>query len=125
MADQVIQIKDGSDNAFPKGSISIAALGNGSSGITHYGYVVKDVSTKSCRIFIVARSSSNISTTMVLATVPSGYRPAQNASLFGAVAAADGLMNAFYGTVKTDGSITQGAGSTIREVFLIGEYLCE
>ena len=107
------------------GAASIVSLSNGASGVTQYGYILKDPTTKTCRIFVVARSSSNISTSTILAVVPSGYRPKANVSLFGAVAAADGLMNAYFGTVKTDGSITQSAGSTIREVFFTGEYLYE
>lgn len=107
------------------GTSKIVSLESGASSVNHYGYVCKDPNTGTCRIWVVARSSSNISTTTVLAVVQSGYRPKTNVSLFGAVAAADGLMNAFYGTLKTNGEITQGAGSTIREVFLTGEYLCE
>ena len=107
------------------GKASLISLLDGASGVTQFGYVCKDPTTKTCRIFVVARSSSNIATNTLLAVVPSEYRPKTNVSVFGVVSTASGGINAYHGTVTADGGIYQAAGSTIREVFLTGEYLYE
>lgn len=97
-------------------------LGSGSSGITQFGRVWKDPNTKTCRIQVVARKSTDISTNEVLATVPSGFRPKVNYSLYGYFYTGGNLIAAYYGTIFTNGDVRQNLGNSIREVFLVGEY---
>ena len=102
-----------------------ADLGDGTSGISHYGRVWKDPNTKTCRIQIAARKSSDIATSDVLATVPSGFRPTENSPIYGYFYTSSGLVAAYYGAVNANGDVRQYLGNTIREVFLVGEYSYE
>lgn len=69
-----------------------------------------------------ARKDTDISTSEVLATVPSGFRPTENYPLYGYFYTGGKLVVAYYGQVTTAGDIKQNLGNSIREVFLVGEY---
>lgn len=99
-----------------------AELGNGSSGITQFGRVWKDPNTKTCRVQVSARKSTDISTNDILATIPSGFRPTANYALYGYFYTGGNLVAAYYGIVNAAGDIKQSLGNSIREVFLVGEY---
>lgn len=86
-----------------------------------FGYYVYSPSDRMVRIYISARSSSNITTSTVLGVIPSGYRPSSNATLVGAMGTGTG-MAAYKGHVNTSGEIYQDIGNTLREIFLVGEY---
>ena len=95
----------------------------GDAGITMFGAVVKDTNSNTARLYMVARSTSNITPSSILAVIPDGYRPAVNTSLYGFFYNAGGVSAVYYGTAGSSGNITQALGSTIREVFLCGEYM--
>ena len=97
------------------------ALGAGDASVTSNGFLFYDPASKSIRIYLSARSTSNITTNTVLATIPDGYRPSENTLLVGFFYAS-GVNAAYFGTAQTSGNIVQQLGNTIREVFLIGEY---
>ena len=102
----------------------IEATTNGASGITQEGKVVKDPSTGTCRIYFRCQSDSNIGTGVVLGNIPDGFRPKENVSVYGIfkTSSTSNPFYSFHGNVATTGAITQSAGSTIRDVFLVGEY---
>ena len=99
------------------------ALLDGDAGITMFGAVVKDTNNNTARIYMVARSTSNITPSSILAVIPDGYRPAVNTALYGFFYNSGGVSAVYYGTAGASGYITQALGSTIREVFLCGEYM--
>lgn len=96
-------------------------LGSGSSGVTSFGRGVYDPNTKTVRISVAARSPSDMTTSTILATIPEGYRPPGNISIYGTFSTGGG-MAAYYGTANTNGNITQSLGNSVREAFLYGEY---
>jgi len=95
----------------------------GDAGITMFGAVVKDTNSNTARLYMTARSTSNITPRSILAVIPEGYRPAESTSLYGFFYTSSGVSAVYYGTAGSSGYITQALGSTIREVFLCGEYM--
>ncbi len=94
----------------------------GESGITTFARGIYDPVSRTVRIYLSARSTSNITTAMALATIPEAYRPAETKTLLGCMVNNANLNAVYYGYANTDGTITQRLGNTIREVFLCGEY---
>ena len=104
------------------GKVEIALLETVTTGVTCYGRVVKDPTTKTVRLYMVARSSSNITPTTVMAIVPEGFRPTGNEALYGTMMTSGNTIAAYYAILKSDGTVTQSLGSAIREVAVSGEY---
>lgn len=74
------------------------------------------------RIYGYAYSSSDISTSSALATIPSKYRP--SGVVYGAcgLCASDGLYRAYSCSFRNTGRIQQGFSGTVRRVTFFGEY---
>ena len=105
----------------PQNTAISGALTSPTSGITTNGRWFYDPNSSTVRVYLYARSSSNITASMTLATIPSEYRPSSNWALFGFMTSG-GSGVAYSGRVDTNGNITQQLGSQCREVFLCGEY---
>lgn len=99
----------------------VFVLGSGSAGVTSFGRGTYDPNTNTVRIVVAARSTSDITTSTILATIPAGYRPPSNISIYGFFATSGGTA-AYYGTANANGNITQSLGSSVREAFMYGEY---
>lgn len=100
------------------------SVGSADTGISNYGYATYDPNSNTVRVYLSARNTSaNIPTTAVLGTIPAGYRPSVDTYLAAFLSIADGTSHAYRGVVKTDGTIHQSLGNTIREVMLVGEYI--
>lgn len=97
-------------------------LGAGASGVTSLGVGYYDPNSHTVRIYLYARSNSNINTSTVLATIPSQYRPADNFALFGMFSTGSVRGVANYGTARTNGNVTQVFSNEVREALLVGEY---
>ena len=85
------------------------------------GYGFYDKSTDTVRLYMYGADSANISTSTVLFTVPSAYRPPQNigAPMMFATTAGSG---AHYATVSTNGEVKQTASSSLRQFLAFCEY---
>lgn len=59
-------------NKLKSGKAEIEYLTNVTSGVDTYGRVIKDPTTSTVRIFVVARSSSDMTGNTVLARIPEG-----------------------------------------------------
>ena len=85
-------------------------------------YLFKDNSTKTVRAYGYARSGSNMTTSTILFTVPSGYRPSET-KYFPIVGTTDTQYTAaYYGIVDSDGNVKQNLGGSAREVFIATEW---
>lgn len=105
------------------GTAEIAYLTDVTSGVSTYGRVVKDPTTSTVRIFVIARSNSDMTMNTVLARIPEGFRPKQNEALYGSfVVGASSIASTYYAVVDTSGYVKQGLSGTLRAVFLTGEY---
>lgn len=100
-----------------------ANITGAATGITQNGHYIVDQTNRTVRIYCVARSSSDISSTTVLGNIPAPYRPTEGSTLAGFFYTSMNTALAYYGTVATNGNITQAGGNTMREVLLIGEYI--
>lgn len=98
------------------------SLGAGASGVTSYGTGVYDPNTSTVRLYLIARSTSNMGFSTVLATVPEAYRPSSTVTLYGAMCV-NSLPFAYTGRLYTTGNIVQDLSASAREVFLCGEYV--
>ena len=85
------------------------------------GYGFYDKATDTVRLYMFGSDSANISTSTVLFTVPSAYRPPQNigAPMMFSTTAGSG---AHYATVGTNGEVKQAASSTLRQFMAFCEY---
>ena len=103
-------------------SATVFQLGAGDSGVTSFGTGIYDPNTSTVRIYLAARSASNIGFTTILATVPEAYRPSAVATLFGFFGVNSAPI-AYTGRLFTNGVILQDLSASAREVFLCGEYV--
>lgn len=97
------------------------ALTSATSEVEVGGRWVYDPNTRTVRVYMYARSSSNITTSTVLANIPSGYRPSGNWGLYGMIKTTEATWG-YYGRIDANGNITQQLGSIVRDVCLFGEY---
>lgn len=101
---------------------NIAYLTDVTSGVSTYGRVIKDPHTGTARIYVVARSNSDISTNTILALIPDGYRPKTVTAIYGFIITSSNVNTSYYGTVETDGRVLQNLTTTARACFFCGEY---
>ena len=101
--------------------VVVGALSGAASGVTTLGSYVYDPSIRTVRIYCASRSTDNITTSTVLANIPSAYRPKSNAYLVGFYTTA-GSGVAYQGQVWTNGNVTQTLGNAVREAIIVGEY---
>ena len=86
-----------------------------------FGVGKYDKATDTVRIYCFGVDTANLPQNTALFTIPSKYKPSGNVGVpmvFGSTGGA-GLS---YATVKSDGTIVQSAGSTLRSVITVGEY---
>ena len=103
-------------------SATVFQLGAGASTVTSFSTGIYDPNNSTVRIYLVARSTSDMGFSTVLATVPEAYRPAQQVTLYGAMKV-NNLPFCYVGRVLANGDIVQDLSSTARDVFLCGEYV--
>ena len=103
-------------------SATVFTLGAGASGITSMGIGIYDPNSSTVRIYLFARSTSNISGSTSIATIPEAYRPSVNTALYGMMSTPSTRGVAYYGRARANGDITQDLGNEVREVILVGEY---
>ena len=104
------------------GTAQIAYLTDVTSGVSTYGKVVKDPTTSTVRIFVVARSSSDMTGQTVLARIPNGFRPKQNEAIYGIIAVGGTNVSTYYGIAYPNGEIKQSLSSSARACYFSGEY---
>ena len=96
----------------------------GDTGITVFGHGVYDPVSRAVRIYLNARSASDISTASTLAVIPDGYRPATNLNrVTSVIVNAGGQVFVYHSAISTAGVIRQELTSTAREVFIAYEYV--
>lgn len=96
----------------------------GDAGITVFGHGVYDPVSRAVRIYLNARSSSDISTASTLAIIPDGYRPTSNLSRVTAVIVnSSNYTFVYHCAISTAGVIRQELTSSAREVFIAYEYV--
>lgn len=100
---------------------TVTTLDAGASGITAYSRLVYDPNTRTVRIFLSARSSSDIGLADALAVVPAAYRPSADVDFPGYISRGTAAA-AYRCIVKTDGRILQGYTGYAREAITCGEY---
>ena len=103
-------------------SAVVFQLGAGDSGVTTFGTGIYDPNNSTVRIYLIARSSSNMGFSTVLATVPDEYKPSADVNLYGAMKVND-LPFCYTGKVTPYGNIFQLLSASTRDVFLCGEYV--
>lgn len=91
-------------------------------GITSYGRWVYSKSDNTVRIYLIARSASDIGLSSVLGEIPEGYRPSDNIALYGSMTLSSGTTAVYYGSVNSSGKIKQSLSTSAREILLVGEY---
>ena len=100
-----------------------AALDNGDSGITQYGHVIYDPVSHIVTLNLSARSSSDIATTALIATIPSGYRPTSSLTRVTMLLVRnDGVGVASFGSISTTGEIHQNYSGNVREIYCSYSY---
>lgn len=90
-------------------------------GIDGFLRLFKDNSTNTVRGYGYFRRSTNIDSSTVIFTIPSGWRPSANWWVPVIISATTGVV-AYHSTIKTNGEYTQDVGSVIREGFTAFEY---
>lgn len=108
-------------STIPQKTATSGAITSATSGVDVGGRWVYDPNTETVRIYMYAHSSSNITTSTVLANIPSGYRPSSNYGLYGLMKTTSDTRG-YYGRIDANGNITQQLGSIVRDLCLFGEY---
>lgn len=99
-------------------------LDAGDPGITVFGHGIFDPVSRAVRIYLDARSTSDISTASTLAVIPDGYRPTTNLNRVSSVIVnAAGSTFVYHSAIATTGVIRQELTATAREVFIAYEYV--
>lgn len=68
-------------------------------------------------------SGTYASTTSVIASIPSGYRPSAATNCQVVVFNSSDVCSPYIGSISTAGNITQGFGSNITRVLVIAKYI--
>ena len=99
-------------------------LDAGDPGITAFGHGIFDPVNRAVRIYLVARSTSDIGTASTLAVIPDRYRPLTNLNrVTSVIVNAAGSTYVYHSAISTTGAIRQELTSTAREVFISYEYV--
>lgn len=100
------------------------AFSGGDASVTAFGHGVYDAVTGAVRLYLDARSTSDIATNTVLAVVPAEYRPTAVVNRATSVITnAAGSTFVYHCTIGTNGEIKQDLTSTAREIFMVYEYI--
>lgn len=86
------------------------------------GYGIYDEKTDSVRINGRVTSSTDITTSTNLFTIPEGYRPASNQPVYATFVTSSSTVAAYWLIVGADGTVKQPLGNSIRTIFFSGEY---
>lgn len=101
---------------------TVQGLSGAASGVTLKGTLTYDPVAKTVRIYLSARSGSDISTSTVLANIPAAYRPSSTVAMVGYFTLSNNVSATYEALITTQGNVTQTLSSTVREVFIVGEY---
>lgn len=87
-----------------------------------FGYGFCDKSTNTVRLYLYGKDSANLTSSIVLFTVPSAYRPPQNiaAPMVFATDSTNGITN--YATVYANGEVKQAISNYMRSFVAFCEY---
>lgn len=104
---------------------TVQGLTGAASGITLNGTLTYDKVANTVRIYLSARSNSDITTSSALAFVPTEYKPKANARLVCMVKTSSDYVAVYSALISTTGKITQDLSASAREVLVVGEYSLE
>ena len=100
------------------------AIGDGAAGVSHFGHGIYDPVSRTVRIYLDARSTSDIGVNTVLGTIPAQYRPASTVTSATSVCIlANSAVGCYYAEIGSTGEIKQKFATTVREVMITGEYV--
>lgn len=101
---------------------TVQGLSGAATGVTLKGTLTYDPVAKTVRIYLSARSGSDISTSTVLANIPAAYRPSSTVLMVGFFTLSNGVSATYEALITSQGNVTQSLSSTVREAFIVGEY---
>lgn len=92
-------------------------------GITGYSKIFKDPFTNTVRIYLTARSQTDIASGDTIAIIPENYRPTSgNVAGYGLLIVSAGTNTPYQLIIGNDGTIKQTYSGTVRSVFMVTEF---
>lgn len=100
------------------------AIADGDAGVSHFGHGIYDPVSRTVRIYLDARSTSDIGVNTVLGVIPAQYRPASAVTSATSVCVlSNSVAGCYYAEIGSNGEIKQKFATTVREVMITGEYI--